>query len=430
MTKDQIAQQMRQIDSLFTTDVNKNKTQVNIESKRDYKCDVHGNGHHNHNHSGSLSRRTSNASTLNKRDSITASVTSINKKGFNNNSNGIGIGVRRESMPSLNSYSNYYNRIYEPIKNSNLQKEIEHPSDFPSSLRKSSITKSQNYLRSSTPTDYGGSVKYRNNNYLTKSRESINKFSNDKTKLNKRNSFCGDLRGSGSGGCYDNNNLGSSLYLRRDSSGNTNLIRRDSIGSSRRSSIINIKDIIQPATSPPATPSQLQKNNRSGSFSSSSRDYVKTPIATTPLPQKSTATHEITSILRKSSINRDYEHRDSERDEIDGILGNSNDEIINTIKNKENFNVIGNNLLTKENLKKHVTLLETTKPALLSSSSPPPTSYNRYNRRRSSIDSIGSIGTGNRRVSIDSLEMRRNSWDRRESETSSLYDKVNKLIHF
>lgn len=371
MTKHQIAQQLRQIESIF--DDSKKTTNIKvIESNKDYKCDVHG-------------RRLSNGSSsvhssLNKRDSIT-SISSLNRRtsaertlngcnGGNSDSkpmtNGNKIGPRRESMPVLNGLSNYYNRVYVPIVKPESTEQI-NPAAFPSILRKSSISLSQNTLRGKP--QYNNYINHNNNNNLSKSREHIYHSTYcekakpiEKTSLNKRNSFCGDLRRN-----EITPHSGNSIYLRRDSSGNINLIRRDSIGSSasRRNSI-TAKDI-------------QALDARQRRHESVPRDYVSGTNDTTTYRSatpKNLITTKPHSILRKKSPS---------------YL--SNDNHINSDSD--------DNLLTKDNLKKHVTLLDC---------------YG-GSRRRSSIDSGGSSTT--RRISIDSLDLRRNSWDYRGSDSSS-----------
>lgn len=379
MTKHQIAKQIRQIESLF--DDNKkptNNVQI-FESNKDYKCDVHG-------------RRVSNGSihsTLTKRDSI-GSTNSINRRAsaersfngdlkqnssHNNNNNTVNdnyninkLGLRRESMPVLNASSNYYNRVYVP-KPKKEEEQIS-PAAFPSILRKSSISLSQNTLRSASSKQQLN----QSNSNLSKSREHIyhslycdkSKIINDKVNLNKRNSFCGDLRRFDVGGGHTGSNSGNSIYLRRDSSGNINLCRRDSIGSSasRRNSIN-------------ACDSRTPNNRRHESVP---RDYVSSTASVTSettLTPKMVSTSVTTtphSILRKKSpVNSE---------QLDGA---SED-----------------NLLTKDNLKKHVTLLDRVDGTW---------------KRRPSIDSGGSSTT--RRISMDSLDLRRNSWDFRGSDSSS-----------
>lgn len=384
MTKHQIAKQIKQIESLF--DDNKkttNNVQI-IETNKDYKCDVHG-------------RRLSNGSvhsTLTKRDSV-GSTNSINRRAsaersfqngdlkqynnnnnntINNNYNNTKLGPRRESMPVLNATSNYYNRVYTP-KPKNDAAQI-NPSSFPSILRKSSISLSQNTLRSASSKPQLN----QSNTNLSKSREHIyhssycdkSKIIGDKINLNKRNSFCGDLRrdiGGNNSTHTAANPGGNSIFLRRDSSGNMNLCRRDSIGSSasRRNSI-NASD------------PRCQINRRHESVP---RDYVSSAASVssettvTPKMVSVTVTSAPHSILRKKSpVNGD---------QVDGggVIGEDNQ-------------------LTKDNLKKHVTLLDRVDGTW---------------KRRPSVDSGGSSTT--RRISMDSLDLRRNSWDFRGSDSSS-----------
>lgn len=278
--------------------------------------------------------------------------------------------------------------------NDSLFKGLDHPAAFPSMLRSSGPSAAQSHadLRSAKVNrrDSFGSMSLRNNDF-------------DST---KRYSIGGSSGGVAGGGGVNNNGLrresfGGSMYLRKDSSGNTNLIKRDSFGSQ------GLKGLSQKDLS-------ILRN-----YSTMPRDYVKVVVDSN---NKSNLKKEINSILRKDSFKsvNNNKHVYIE-DKVENILNNKE----NYKENEKKKNVV----LTKENLTKHVTLLE---------------NENNYNNnktdyvkkelntevdgkeilgRRDSSDSYGSShhGTGtNRRISIDSLDVRRNSWGRRSSQGSSI----------
>lgn len=392
MTKHQIAKQIKQIESLF--DDNKKPTTNNVqivESNKDYKCDVHGRRVSNGSIHSTLSKRDSIGSTnsINRRASAERSFNNDLKQNSSNNNNNINInnnnynnnsklGPRRESMPVLNASSNFYNRVYVP-KPKNDSEQIT-PASFPSILRKSSVSLSQNTLRSASSKQQLN----QSNSNLSKSREHIyhslycdkSKIVNDKINLNKRNSFCGDLRRSDVGFGHTDSTNSNSIYLRRDSSGNINLCRRDSIGSSasRRNSI-NASD--------PRSSNNRRHESVPRDYVSSAASVTSETTATNPKMVSVSITTTPHSILRKRSP-----------------------------VNGEQLDVTAeDNQLTKDNLKKHVTLLDRVDGTW---------------KRRPSVDSGGSSTT--RRISMDSLDLRRNSWDFRGSDSSS--EKVIMLAYY
>lgn len=255
-------------------------------------------------------------------------------------------------------------------------KGLEHPSAFPSMLRSTTPSQSQIDLRSNagTPTNkpeqYSSHTIPRRNSgasNLNRRDSSVSidrKYSN--ASLDRRSSFG-----------TRNPTYGSSIYLRPDSSGTTNLIRRDSFGSQgiRKDSFSTVR-----TTSP------------------FPRDYVSKSLDSTV--GTSTPRHEPNSILRKNSSKEDESNR---------------------LFNKEN-NVT--HKLTAANLTKHVTILENNGNDPQGNGTGKSTdgdgdntsSYSGRDRR----DSSGSLGSYlvSRRISIDSLDPRRNNNNRRASYAS------------
>lgn len=168
---------------------------------------------------------------------------------------------------------------------------------------------------------------------------------------------------------------GSSLFLRTDSSGNTNLIRRDSFGS--------------------------QNLNRRRSANSMPRDYVSRVVE--PTNTNNNNATSTNSILRKDSWKSSNKHVSY----IDSSIEDEDE-------------VDSGHKLTAANLTKHVTILEGNQKSdaehrngivgkKLSFDEDNLSNYSR--ERRNSNGSVGSY-LASRRISIDSLETRRNSWDR------------------
>lgn len=259
-------------------------------------------------------------------------------------------------------------------------KGLEHPSAFPSMLRSTTPSQSQIDLRNSagTPTNKpeqytSHTIPRRRNSAASNLNRRDSTMSIDRrysnVSVDRRNSF-----GQGRGDSKDSNH-GNSIYLRADSSGTTNLIRRDSFGSQgiRRDSFSTMR-----------------------TMSPFPRDYVSKSIDgnITSSPR-----HEPNSILRKNS--------------------SKDDDFIN----KENVA----HKLTTANLTKHVTILEnngneTQENGMGKSTDGDASSYSGRDRR----DSNGSIGSylANRRISIDSLDLRKNN-HRRSSYASVELDGTN-----
>lgn len=249
-------------------------------------------------------------------------------------------------------------------------KGLEHPSAFPSMLRSTTPSQSQIDLRNNagTPTNkpeqYASHTIPRRRNSAASnlnrrdSSVSIDRRYSNASSLDRPNSF-----GLGRDD-RKNSNHGNGIFLRADSSGTTNLIRRDSFGSQgiRRDSFSTVR-----TTSP------------------FPRDYVSKSMDGTITT--STPRHEPNSILRKNS--------------------SKDDDFIN----KENVS----HKLTAANLTKHVTILENNGNDTHGNGTERSTdgdgdntsSYSGRDRR----DSNGSIGSylASRRISIDSLDPRRNN---------------------
>lgn len=265
-------------------------------------------------------------------------------------------------------------------------KGLEHPSAFPSMLRSTTPTQSQIDLRNSasTPTNKpetytSHTIPRRRNSAASNINRRDSSMSIDRrysnVSLDRRNSF-GTTVGRG-----DNRdpNHGNSIYLRPDSSGTTNLIRRDSFGSQgiRRDSFSTMR-----------------------TMSPFPRDYVSKSIDGNI---SSTPRHEPNSILRKNS---------------------SKDDDFNRLTNKENVA----HKLTTANLTKHVTILEnngneTQENGMTKSTDGENTSSYSGRDRRDSSGSIGSYLVS-RRISIDSLDLRKNN-NRRSSYASVELDGSN-----
>lgn len=218
-------------------------------------------------------------------------------------------------------------------------------------------------------------------------------------KVTKRDSFSGgsDLR---------RQSFGSSLYLRPDSSGNTNLIRRDSFGSQnlrKDSSAINNLHRTSMPRDYVSKPADNVCNIKIHNTINDMFNGVSPSVAATPKK-------ETNSILRKESWKSSNKH--VSYNEVNG------DDDTTSKNNKENNNkdvpaVIPGHKLTAANLTKHVTILEgNLKNNVSKKLSFDEDNLSNYSRDRK--NSSGSIGSylASRRISIDSLETRRNSWDR------------------
>lgn len=250
-------------------------------------------------------------------------------------------------------------------------KGLEHPSAFPSMLRSTTPSQSQVDLRNNAGTPTNKPEPYTSHTIPRRNSAASNINRRDSTmsidrrysnvSLDRRNSF-GSTVGRGDN---VNPNHGKSIYLRPDSSGTANLIRRDSFGSQgiRKDSFSTIR-----------------------TMSPFPRDYVSKSIDGNIV--SSTPRHEPNSILRKNS---------------------SKDDDFNRFINKENVA----HKLTAANLTKHVTILENNgndthdNGVEKSTDGDNTSSYSGRDRR----DSSGSIGSYlvSRRISIDSLDPRKNS---------------------
>lgn len=280
--------------------------------------------------------------------------------------------------------------------NDSLFKGLDHPAAFPSMLRSSGPTAAQSHadLRSAKVNrrDSFGSMSLRNNDFDSTKRYSIGGTS-------------GGVAGGGGNNGLRRESFGGSMYLRRDSSGNTNLIKRDSFGSQGLKgnglNSLSQKDLT------------ILRN-----YSTMPRDYVKVVVDN----NKSNLKKEINSILRKDSFKsvNNNKHVYIE-DKVENILNNKE----NYKENEKKKNVV----LTKENLTKHVTLLENennfnnNKTDYVKKELNTEVDGKESLGRRDSSDSYGSSPGGygtNRRISIDSLDVRRNSWGRRSSQGSSI----------
>ncbi|XP_044734171.1 WD repeat-containing protein 47 isoform X3 [Chrysoperla carnea] len=106
---------------------------VTVETKHDAKCDVHGGKMQKNNRRGSLGNILH---VTNRRDSLGNIITQRRES----------YGPRRESMPALNILNNHRRRDSLTIPLSPPKREMEHPSAFPSTLRKD-LSSSANSLR-------------------------------------------------------------------------------------------------------------------------------------------------------------------------------------------------------------------------------------------------------------------------------------------
>ncbi|XP_044270804.1 WD repeat-containing protein 47 isoform X3 [Tribolium madens] len=179
---------------------------VEVESKISTKCDVHGkNG-----------RRGSLGNVLhitNRRDSL-GNVVSQKKDSnqFYAGHFGNGVGPRRESMPALNSYGTYYRRRDSlALPNGPPKKDMEHPSQFASTLRKDPLGSSMGSLRKdngrwgSRRDSLGGSMSSLKSNFLqvpNQIRRNSKNYSTDSLD-GRRNSWDPNRRGSSGSSCWE-----------------------------------------------------------------------------------------------------------------------------------------------------------------------------------------------------------------------------------
>ncbi|KAL3284878.1 hypothetical protein HHI36_019015, partial [Cryptolaemus montrouzieri] len=119
---------------------------IEVEKKTDAKCDVHGkNGRR-----GSVGNVLH--STIPRKDSgngLHQGIFRKNSAGNGHQKNLLfnGMGPRRDSMPVISNYMTYYNRRDSlTLPNNPPKKELEHPSQFSSTLRKDDLTTSTGSL--------------------------------------------------------------------------------------------------------------------------------------------------------------------------------------------------------------------------------------------------------------------------------------------
>lgn len=332
-------------------------------------------------------------------------------------------------------------------------KGMEHPSAFPSMLRSGAQSQSQMDVRLSSPLskrdNYGSTAtlpspatglrrreSFGSNNLNRRDSFGSNTLLNGSLHNPRRDSFGSTLSRGDSldlkvtkrdsfsgGGDLRRQSFGSSIYLRPDSAGQTNLIRRDSFGSQN-----------------------LRKESFSNNMSRNSvpRDYV----AGRPASQTVVGRTEVDGVCRIKSHNaidglfsgengvvrttNSILRKDSLRSPAKHVHYNEAAEIV-AGRNKENTTA-GAHKLTAANLTKHVTILEENlknERAVVSKK----LSFDEDNlssgsNGRDRKNSHGSTGSylASRRISIDSLETRRNSWNagRRGSHASSGDFDVNK----
>nr|XP_015833143.1 PREDICTED: WD repeat-containing protein 47 isoform X3 [Tribolium castaneum] len=179
---------------------------VEVESKISTKCDVHGkNG-----------RRGSLGNVLhitNRRDSLGNVVSQ--KRDSNQLYAGLfgnGVGPRRESMPALNNYGTYYRRRDSlALPNGPPKKDMEHPSQFASTLRKDPLGSSMGSLRKDNGRwgprrdSLGGSMSSLKSNFLqvpNQMRRNSKNYSTDSLD-GRRNSWDPNRRGSSGSSCWE-----------------------------------------------------------------------------------------------------------------------------------------------------------------------------------------------------------------------------------
>lgn len=301
-------------------------------------------------------------------------------------------------------------------------KVLEHPSAFPSILRMSTVSQSQIDLGSNYRDDRNGLRRRESFGSSTLSRRDREGSYASTVSLNRRDSYGSsmlppnrrdsissaisrsesmDLRNQSTkyNNQVENNrkqSFGVSLYLRPDSSGQTNLIRRDSFGSQglRRDSTSNRNSVLRDYVSKPI-------NDTNG------HDRVDSPTLNNVLPKK-----ETNSILRKDSVKSSNKHV--------SYLDLQNENSIENLAHK----------LTKANLNKHVTILEKNLKNNVAkklsfdddklSDNSNSNSSKEANKNHTALTNGGNAAS--RRISIDSLEIKRNSWDRNRRGSSSSTD--------
>lgn len=259
--------------------------------------------------------------------------------------------------------------------------------------------------------------------------------SSGSAQLTRRDSF-GSQNLRGETGVLNN---GTSVYLRADSAGAGNLIRRDSVSSSqqlrrdvnnllrrdslgsqqnlRRDSTASVNNHNQYRVSVPRDYVSKSPDPRDGHSDACAINHLHTPNDS---PRRSTA-----SILRKDSIKHNKKHVSYESDTVDSPL--------------RNLDSLGHQL-TAANLTKHSTIMEENiknermknlakklsfdedAARIISSAA------NRRERSGSTGSEVGHGYLASRRISVDSLDTRRNSWQRRGSHSSADLDLAKELM--
>lgn len=243
-------------------------------------------------------------------------------------------------------------------------------------------------------------------------------------------------------------NNGTSVYLRADSAGAANLIRRDSLSGSQqlRRDVSNLlrRDSLASQNQRRDSIASVNNNNNNINYRSSvPRDYVSKSVdhrdghsdacainnnnnhqhshhSPYDSPRRSTG-----SILRKDSMKHNKKHVSYEGDTVDSPLNH--------------LDALGHQLTTA-NLTKHSTIMEENiknermknLAKKLSFDEDAARVISTVGNRRERSGSTGSeVGNGHldsRRISVDSLDTRRNSWQRRGSHSSADLDLAKELI--
>lgn len=258
--------------------------------------------------------------------------------------------------------------------------------------------------------------------------------------LTRRDSFGSQNLRNESGTVLNN---GTSVFLRADSAGAGNLIRRDSLSGSQqlRRDVNNLLRRDSLASQNQRRDSVASVHNNNNLYRSSvPRDYVSKSVdhrdghsdacainnnhnhnhSPHDTPRRTTG-----SILRKDSIKHHKKHVSYESDTVDSPLNH--------------LDTLGHQLTTA-NLTKHSTIMEENiknermknlakklsfdedAARIISSAG------NRRERSGSTGSEVGQAYLESRRISVDSLDTRRNSWQRRGSQASADLDFAKELM--
>ncbi|XP_055317871.1 uncharacterized protein LOC129576603 isoform X5 [Sitodiplosis mosellana] len=379
-------EQRKQLEAIFVPNKRTHTIEFAGVVEKDNDCDAHGNRLKKRDSISfpiGISKRESPDPILWKRDSVDRD------RNGNGDSTYTAVQRRRSSSDKSDSDANRKRYSWNP----SMFRGLEHPSGFPSMLR--GATPEPRPL--SRKDSYGSTHQLRrtdSNGGVATPTALHRKDSSGSTALNRRDSFgTNNLSRKDSNGSvlsrkdssdYKSNkrdslnddfrrlSFGNSIYLRPDSTGGTNLVRRDSYGR---------KDSLRSYRIPRDYVSKIFEY-KSDSIANGSANGTASPES---------------SILRKS---------DSDQ------------------TNKENFNTD----LTTANVSKHVTIWEKDGDEASSNVENHVVGHSRR-------DSSGSLSNylANRRISVDSLDVRRNS--RRSSTASgdinlsSIIDNETKEIH-